>query len=447
MDMLKRCVNSFIFFAVAFSPFFSFITSNSTFAKQIPAKEVRVPEEIPGYIVPYKEPSLADRFIFIGNVSAYFSLSDMQGAGTIGGGGFSAILAPGYRITDQDTVTLLYDGSYYRRRDFYSDEVGPRQRLENQRHTLTAMYRHDFGSENRYSISPSIFYTESWNKDVEGGGWSDGLYNYRDKGAGIDFGIKGLGFGSKDKSTLMKIGIQVYDREYPNYTSLLDLATGLGIEKDERDYLGILFRARFTCNDTKNVSWSIDYYLLAKRLEDKRVVDSNGYLSSKKQRDYLHNLTLHFSFRPWNTGGFRLNLDLMGSVYDSNQNYYDGMGTLDLSDDEFIKDFYDYRSFRIEPGLSYTLPSIPITLSLSYAYQRLNYREREAQKFDGSYKSDKQYEIQNELNIGLHYYMLKKISIYARYQYISVHSNNDYTRVYEYDHTVNNYYAGISYSF
>jgi len=67
--------------------------------------------------------------------------------------------------------------------------------------------------------------------------------NYKDVGIGLDFRMAGAGFYGGDGT--LSFGTQYYKREYPNYVSLLDLATGIGVEKDEKDYHGILVRAGY----------------------------------------------------------------------------------------------------------------------------------------------------------------------------------------------------------
>ncbi len=395
---------------------------------------------------PEKGVSAGDRLLFVGNINAYYNVSDQAGSGTIAGGGVSVVLGPGYRINDDTSFTLLYDGGYSRRRDFYSDEIGPRETTETMRHSITPMFRFNFGERGRLSLTPSIFYSETWNKDVDGGGWDDGLYNYRDKGAGLDFGIRYVDPGDDGRGRF-RLGVQVYDREYPNYRSLLDLATGLGIEEDERDYLGILFRMGYRWTGRSGLSWGGQYYLLAKRLEDKKVVDSNGILTQQGQRDYLQDFRVEVSYLPEFADGLLLGLELGGILNDSNQNYYDGMGTTPLADDVFIAGFYDYISFRVCPRLSYKLSYFPLTLNLEYSYQRTNYSKRMAQDTSGAYKSDKQHETRHDITLGARYGLRRNLDVYARWQHLEVDSNNDYTGVYQYSHTVNNYSVGLSWIF
>ncbi len=391
------------------------------------------------------EKGFLDRLIYIASIDAAYNLSHHEGADdTLSGGNISGIIAPRYLFNDKLSFSLMYNGNYYKKLDFYSDSVGPRARTEFQRHSLTPMFRINFGEQSNFFLVPSFFYTKTYNKDVEGGGWSDGLYNYRDVGGGLDFGAKRLGFGDKGS---LRLGIQYYKRDYPNYDSLLDLATGNGIEEDERDYRGILGKIGYNIRQRTGLSMGLNYYLLFKKLDDKKVVDvPSGVLSSDEQRDYMHNLSLKLWYWFFEAGnGLRIGLDLNGGLYDSNQNYYDGIGTVSIDDDVAIDNFYDYTSYLIRPNMSYTFELIPLTAGAIYSYRKTNYRDRRAQNNDGTYKNDKQFESQHVIGVFFKYDLLEKMSIYTRYQFLDVHSNNDNMSVYDYDHTVHSFYVGCSF--
>jgi len=389
---------------------------------------------------------ITDRLMLITHFSAFYTLSDLHGSDTLSGGALNGLIAPTYKFDDKKFLILMYDGQYYKKREFYSDDIGPKERTEFQRHTITPMVRIDFGKESRYSITPSFFYTATYNKDIEPGGWSDGLYNYRDVGAGVDFDMRQLGYGGADGA--LKLGAQYYRREYPNYTSLLDLASGIGVEEDEKDYHGVITRARYNWTQKTGFSWGAEYFLLYKDLDDKKVVRSDGVLSSTEQRDYLHSLDL----KCWYVidevdGRLRVGLDLNSSLKDSNQNYYDGMGTLIITDDVFLPDFYDYRSYRIRPNISYTLALLPLTTSLSYAYQKADYTDRRARFSTGAYKNNKQWETLEEIELEFRYDLTDNWDLLAQWQRIIARSNNDDESVYQYDYKIANYSVGVSYKF
>ncbi len=393
---------------------------------------------------------IAKKLSFIAQIDAYYSLSDRSGADTLSGFGLASLLAPGYRFNDKSVILLMYDAQYYEKREFYSDLIGPRERTEFQSHTLTPIFNYDYGDESRYSVKPSLFYSRTYNKDVAGGGWGDGLYNYEDIGIGVDWKMRRVGFAGADGA--VKLGLQYYTREYPNYESLLDLATGIGIEEDERDYDGILMRTGYSWGDKGGFSWGADYYLLRKALEGKKVVDSNGVLTGEEQRDYLHGLSFSFFYTLETIPALRMAVDLTANLNKSNQNYYDGLGTVDLTDDIFMEGFYDYDAYGIRPTVSYTLPIIPrmpmpITTSISYFYQQTDYSGRRAQASGGTYKDETQEETQNEVTLNVQVDMYRRMSLFLRFQYLKVESNNDNEEVYSYNHKLTTYYAGFKFRY
>ena len=340
-------------------------------------------------------------------------------------------------------MIFLYNGDYYKKREFYSDEIGPRERSEFQSHTFTPMYRVDFGPLSRYTITPSFFYTRTYNKDIDSPDWDTGLYNYQDAGGGLDFRMRGMGFYGQEGT--LKLGTQYYKRRYPNYESLLDLATGLSVEKDEKDYHGVILKAGYNWGDPSLLFWSVDYSLLFKALVDKKVVDENGILTDEKRDDFQNNLyvNVRYPLTPALSLGLGINLGLN----ESNQNYYDGLNTLTLADDVFIPDFYDYFSYRLEPRISYDLGFLPLNVTLSYAYAKTDYNDRRAQFGNGTYKDEQQWEIYQESTLEIGYQLTKQWTVRGYWENIAARSNNDDESVYRYDYKVNNFAIGASFRF
>jgi len=384
-----------------------------------------------------------DRFLLIADIDLLGTLSDLEGSDSLWGGTARGVITPVYRVADRTYLLTTYDGLYYKKRDFYSDDVGPRERSEFQSHTLTPAVRFDFGRRARYSLTPSLFHTRTYNKDLEADDWDEGLYNYRDTGGGVDFDVRGAGFGKGEGA--FHLGVQYYDRRYPNYDSLLDLAIGLDTERDEKDYEGWIVRLGYDWIQERGFSWQAEYSLLYKRLKDKRVVDENGVLLGDKQRDDWHTLEVNGWYRF--TRGLSVGMALRGGLYRSNQNYYDGLGTLTLTDDVFTPDFYDDTSYRVEPYVSYTLPWFPLTATLSYAYESVDYDERTAKFPDGTYKNDEQWEHRHEIEAGLRYWLGKSWSVVALWSHVKASSNNDDERTYRYDYETDSYSLGVSFSY
>ena len=268
-----------------------------------------------------------DKFILIGDIQAFATYSDLESGDQDDdqwGGTFLGLIAPAYKFGERMMFIGMYDGQYTKRLELYSDDYGFRSRTEYQRHAFTPMLRIDFGENSRYSITPSIFYTATWNKDEgQEDAWNKGLYNYRDEGIGLDFDMREA-FGEYG---IFKVGMQYYDRRYPNYTNILweyDRLTGNPTQtyKDEKDYRGIIAMLGYNWIKDSGFSWAIDYSLLYKKFDDKKILDSNGIMSqSEKQEDYVHELILGswYSFDDV-AGGLKLGLDFVFRIYDSNEN-------------------------------------------------------------------------------------------------------------------------------
>ncbi|MDY6850695.1 MAG: hypothetical protein SV487_01275 [Thermodesulfobacteriota bacterium] len=391
----------------------------------------------------YESGKITENLSLIADLNLSYAVSNLDAGDAIEGFSFNGLLAPIYEISDSRYFIFMYEGVYYKKRDFYSDEYGAKQRVEYQSHTITPMFRFDFGEADRYSLIPLAFYTATLNKDTEDTDWNDGLYNYTDVGAGMDFEMRDLGVG--EATGVLKMGIQYYTRNYSNYVSLLDLAIGLDVERDEKDYNGIIFNAGFDWLKVEGFAWTLNYYFLYKMLDDKKVVNQQGVLTDDEQRDYRHILR----FKMWYiwTSGLTIGLETSLAMTQSNQNYYDGMGTLLLNDDFFMSDFYDYTSYRLKPNISYSFAMIPLTLSFSYAFQELTYDGRMAKTANRTYKDDKQWETEQEIILAARYELTERWSLLAQWQQIIADSNNEDETVYVYDYLVNNYSIGVSYLF
>jgi len=435
---------------IIFIPLFFFILF---IAQPLPAADEKTTKEALTEELPpgEAEEGFTDRLLFIADFDAFITRSSIHGSGSVEGGSVNGLFAPVYQMNDRTFFILMYDGHYYKEREFFSDDIGPRERREFQSHTIEPMVRFDFGERTQYSLTPSVFHTVTYNKDVDTTGWSDGLYNYRDYGAGLDFDMRGV-YG--DEGTL-SFGAQYYYRKYPNYASLLNQAitwldlstTGANTEPNEKDYHGVIAKAGYSWVKPLGFSWETQYSLLYKRLLDKKVVDSNGVLTSDEQRDYLQRLDVNFKYMMDVGGGLKFGLDLNGSLNDSNQNYWDEQIVGLFSSQQYTGDYYDYFSYKIRPNIAYTFALIPLTPSVSYSYYRIEYDNRKAKYSNRDYKGEEHYETQDEIALGLRYDLTDNWSIMAQYQNLVQRSNNDDQSVYRYDYIINNYSIGVAFKY
>ena len=432
-----------IFSGAVITALFLFL-STCCFAEDLPGKKEAPPT---GYV---EEPvteveqttQISENLFFHLDTDVFYTYSDASDSDPLNGYGISAMVAPTYKFAKSAFLSLVYDGSYVKERELYAADSGYMLRAENQHHTITPILRMDFGENDRYSIKPHVFFTVDLNKDTDHADWNDGLYNYKDLGGGIDFKMRDLGWS--DAEGVMTLGFQLYEREYPNYTSLLDLAAGLNTETDEKDYLGLILNAEYEWTKEMGLSWAVEYSLLIKWLDDKKVVDLNGVLTSQEQEDYLHMLETRFWY--FFKSGFRVGLDLEANMQESNQNYYEGFGGAGAT--VATEDYYDYCSYRITPSLSFQFRIIPLTLFASFSYQELEYDDREAKNSAGDgYIGDKQYEKEKSSTIGARYSFNENFSLICQWEHVDVSSNNRYEEVYKYNYWTDAYSIGISYKF
>lgn len=422
-------------------------------ADEATPKEVMTEELPPGQET--EAAPLGENWMLIADFSAFYTRSNVSGSGDTDGGSISALLAPVYKFNDRTFFILMYDGMYYEKREYYSDEIGSNERTEFMSHSITPMVRFDFGERARYSLTPSVFYTATFNKDVPTDDWDDGLYNYEDIGAGLDFDRRNT-FGMNGT---LNLGLQYYEREYDNYTSLLsqslgfgylDTSTALDDEKDEQDYDGIIATIGYSWIRPFGFSWETSYSWLNKDFDDNKVVGSDGVLTGEGREDDVHSLDVDLWYTIDVDGGLKLGLDLAGSMYDSNDNFWDGRrpDTSGLIDpDNFTPDYYDYDLYRIRPNISYTFALFPLTPSVSYSYEKKEYDERFAQNADGSYKADKQEDETQIVTVGLRYDFTDNWAALAEWKMIDQDSNNEDERTYTYDYTVNQFAVGVSFKY
>jgi hypothetical protein len=409
-------------------------------------RKEKVTEELP----PGEAEDAESPWLFIVDFNAFYTYSDLNDGDNTSGSSGELLFAPVYQFNDQTFLIMMYDGQYRRQLEFFSDAIGSKQRNEFMSHTVQPMLRFDYGERNEYSLTPSVFATFTYNKDVDTDGWEDGLYNYRDYGVGLDFDWRGL-FGDPGTGSLTG---QFYKREYPNYDSLLSLTGldtstgGLKSERNEKDYHAVLGKTGYTWIQPNGFNYDVSYSLLYKMLDDKKIVQSDGTLSGEEPDEYVHT----FDLNPWYmfdvAGGMKLGMDLRYMINDSEQNYYDGMETASLADDVYVGDYFDYNLSRVRPSISYTAATIPLTTTIYYSYQHIEYDERNAKEAGGAaYKTSSHYEDQKEFGAELRYELTESWAVIGRLSQLTQRSNNDDERTYRYNYTVDYYSIGVAFKY
>ena len=145
-------------------------------------------------------------------------------------------------------------------------------------------------------------------------------------------------------------------------------------------------------------------------------------------------------------------MDLSGGLFRSNQNYVDS----DRDALHFIPDYLDYDSYRIRPNVAYTFEMIPLTITASYAYERIEYTDRKAKRmvFDPGLpgwvpelKTNDQWETKDEVVFLVEFDLTRQVTLLAQWQYLNMDSNNEDVTVYEYDYSLNYFMVGARLEF
>ena len=292
------------------------------------------------------------------------------------------------------------------------------------------------------------FISLNYNKETSDESFGDGLYDYRDYGAYLDYQYN-LIKTETDTGTLL-FGGKYYFREYPNFKTLISLASQTAPEEDEKDQNVWGLTSRYTHKFANKLILSLSYDFLYKYFTDKHTVDSDGILEDKKRQDKVHYFKLNGDYRL--SKNFILGLDAEIELNNSNQNYYDSMGTvpLPLTDDVFVPHYFNYNRYEIRPSLTYLFPlkeNKNIVFKVAYAYTIRDYNNRNVKDAQGTYKSDIQEDNIHAGFLNISFPLTQKLSFLINADYSHTISNMEYERYYHYDYDIYHILSGFSYKF
>lgn len=386
------------------------------------------------------------RIIPIGSFQALGSYSDTNKGTGLWGYNISGSYAPSIRLNDTQFLIPLYNGAYKRMRQYVTQEEGGRLYNTWQIHNLSFALRTQHSDEWISRITGLA----TWNlvQETRDESFGEGLYDYRDFGGSFD--LRRTINIDNTKQHSYSCGIQYFRRTYPNFKSLISLATVTAPETDEKDFDGI----KFSCGAERNVAQGISFEfkpsLLLKFFTDKKLIGDDGVLKADdKRRDYVLSGDLNCDW-PFKEGRWVLSADNTISYNDSNLDFYDSRNTLTLADDVFTEDYYTYFSVLTYPYITYYHPmgkDKKLALRGGYSFLLRDYPSRKVQESSGAYTSTDQQDKEHTLHLSASYPITKELSWVSYFDYSWVRSNQKYETYYLYTYNVYQVQTGISIEF
>ena len=384
-----------------------------------------------------------DTIIPIIDLEAYGTYSQPNSGGEVWGAIVSGSMAPVIKCSDELYIIPLYDGYFKRQKFFAHVEEGARAYDEIQHHDLSLSVKQTIAG--KVTVRPSVFCGWDLNSETEDEDWGEGLYDYRELGSGLDLDY--TLYKAPDGQVILTGGCEWYNRHYPNYNTLISLATVTAPEEDEKDFNAVEVSTGWKYSDLENLSVDLEYTLLMKFFTDKKIIDADGVLEDEERNEFRNSVNLDASYAPSPGRGFLYSLSSGISHNTSNQNFYDSRSTAVLTDDVFTSDYFDYFSFEVNPSVSYIFKSGEKTVVIvSGGYDLLirQYTGRKAQLMGGVYSDADQRDYNHLLEAKAEIPIDEHISWISSYDYTISDSNTDYEEFYDYNYTMHRVLTGIS---
>ncbi len=373
----------------------------------------------------------------------YGTYSDANTGGDVWGAIVAGDISPVIKLGDELYCIPLYDGSYERQKFFAHVEEGGRIYNEKMHHDLTLSAK--YLPTRKTIISPYLFGGWDFNVETDDEEWGDGLYDYHEFGSGIDFDY--IVYDLQDERIILNSGFKWYLRHYPNFQTLISLASITAPEEDEKDFHALEFETGWNYTRRKNLSLGLKYSLFLKFFTDKKVIDADGVLKNNKRSDVRNTLRLETYYAANPDKGLQANCIIEFAYNTSNQNFYDSRNTVTLTDDVYTPSYFDYLSLQIQPQLSYIFRKKDKTIAIltcGYDMTMRDYRKRLAQNAAGIYSTDEQRDYQHIFETTISIPIDEHINWVTGYDYTINKSNMDFERYYEYNYTMHRVLTGIA---
>ncbi len=338
----------------------------------------------------------------------------------------------------------LYTGSYNRASQVVAQEEGGRSTESTMSHSLTTALKYNVSKT--WMLRPLFFADWVFVNEAANENFGEGLYDYRDIGGGLESAW--VTMETKTQLNEVRAGYRYFDREYPNYESLLsqfDPRAQVN-EQREKDFQGHKVNLSYEAQNREGWSWGAEGVLLYKDYDDKRTIDRNGIRSlDDRRQEYQEIVNVYAAHLVCPNWTFRL--DGQVTVNTGNLDFYDTHNTATLSDDDFIPDYFDYVSFLTRPSLTYQREIAEgknLIASAAYGFSAQYYLGRRVQNISGNYQSDEEEDFAHSFSGHLSVPLTKYVSWVTVANYTIVDSNQKYEAFYLYTYDTWSAMTGFS---
>lgn len=354
------------------------------------------------------------------------------------------LVSPTVKFNEDLFWINIYNGSFNRSAQVVAQDEGGRLTDTTQTHSLSSALKWNVTPS--WSLRPLAFADWVFINETEDEDFGEGLYDYRELGGGIESSWTIL--DAEDAKSEVRAGFRFLNRQYPNYQSLLSLFDPNGsLETNEKDLDGYKWNLAYDSRVKDGWSWGAEGIFFYKDYTDKRTIDLNGIRSATDtRRDTVEYANVYISRPLSKVWLFRV--DGQATANQSNLDFYDTHNTLTLSDDDFIKDYFEYFSFMAKPSLTYVQSlgeDKNLIVSADYSFYALLYPDRKTQDVSGVYQAEEERDYRHTLSARTSFPITKNWSWVVFGSYVFADSNQDFETYYLYNYDLWTAVTGISF--
>jgi len=280
------------------------------------------------------------------------------------------------------------------------------------------------------------FYRKDFSQQTADEVVGKGLYDYHDGGFYFEnINMFSLGEAGNEAT----IGIKYTDRRFPNYKTLVsdpEVKLIIGENTNPNTYTKEKDSLSYNIYISDDIRWgnsnwftNLEYSYEYTPYVEQKVIYTGGELADEKRIDKISRLTLEVPYYADDYTSVSFGYGL--TVKLTNQNYNDQLGTTEVEDDKFIKNYYNYMGHNLNFSINYGIPDLIIkgqttTAVISLALEVVNYSTRYAKDSEGLYKPDLQKDNNYTVSLDLKNSIFEWWDVFINASFTDYNSNMQY---------------------